>query len=123
MGERAGRAHARPGARCRQGPRRADATARATEFLRDVLAEDRLDVLTIEQQARAAGLLIAGQCLRFSKPFRDARSSVGVVVMRSGFGCGARFVLEPVAHADDGPSRKGTYGGKDTCGVDCNTRP
>jgi putative DNA primase/helicase len=65
----------------------------ATEFLSEVLAQGPRDVLEVEALARAATLLAADKPLRQNKAFRDARTDLGVVASREGFGPGARYVL------------------------------
>jgi hypothetical protein len=62
-------------------------------FLQDCLAQGPMDVLEVEKQARAAGLLGDKQRLRQSKPFRTARKELGVLSERNGFGIGARYFL------------------------------
>jgi len=65
----------------------------AVEFLKDILAQGPVDVLEMEKQARAAGLLGDTQRLRQSKPFRTARKEMGILSERDGFGIGARYLL------------------------------
>jgi len=64
-----------------------------SEFLTDILADAPVDVLEVESQARAAGLLADDKRLRQNKAFRDAREALGVLATREGFGPGARYVL------------------------------
>lgn len=64
-----------------------------TEFLTEVLGNEPLDVLEVERQARAAGLLADDKRLRQTKAFRDAREAMGVTATREGFGPGSRYVL------------------------------
>jgi hypothetical protein len=97
------------------------------EFLTEILAGGPVDVLEVESQARAAGLLAQDKGLRQNKAFRDARESLGIVATREGFGRGARYVLslsgtpcapkntmcapfETGAHMDD-PGAHGKIGG------------
>jgi AAA domain len=61
----------------------------AKEFLLDVLIKGRMKIQDIEAMARSAGLLRDNQQLRQAKPFRTARSELGVVFSRDGFGPGA----------------------------------
>ena len=83
-----------------------------------------MDVLEVEQQARAAALLEDDKRLSKSKAFRDARTELGIKSARDGFGPGSRYVLElpdapwaplpkqgrlwmigaPMERFDDGPS-------------------
>ena len=63
------------------------------EFLTEILTSGPVDVLEVESQARAAGLLADDKRLRQNKAFRDAREALGVVATREGFGPGARYVL------------------------------
>jgi hypothetical protein len=63
------------------------------EFLNEILANGPVDVLMVEQAARAATLLAADKPLRQNKAFRDARKLLGVEASREGFGPGARYVL------------------------------
>jgi putative DNA primase/helicase len=63
------------------------------QFLSELLAGGPLDVLEVENQARAAGLLAADKRLREIKAFRAAREALGVVNTREGFGPGARYIL------------------------------
>jgi hypothetical protein len=64
----------------------------AEQFLRDLLATGvGLPVADIEQAARAAGLLDRGRPISQSKPLREARAGLGVVVKRTGFGAAARY--------------------------------
>ena len=53
-----------------------------------------MDVLEVEQQARAAALLEDDKRLSKSKAFRDARTELGIKSVRDGFGPGSRYVLE-----------------------------
>jgi len=64
-----------------------------TEFLNEILANGPVDVLMVEQAARAATLLAADKPLRQNKAFRDARKQLGVIASREGFGPGAKYVL------------------------------
>ncbi len=63
------------------------------EFLNEILANGPVDVLMVEQAARAATLLAADKPLRQNKAFRDARKQLGVIASREGFGPGAKYVL------------------------------
>jgi putative DNA primase/helicase len=54
------------------------AKADATELLRELLAAGPAHVAKIEEQARSAGLLGEGERIGQSKPFRAARSALGV---------------------------------------------
>jgi putative DNA primase/helicase len=65
----------------------------AADFLEDLLGRGPIDLLDVEEQARAAGLLGDGQRLRQNKACRAARKSLGVLFERDGFGKGARYVL------------------------------
>jgi putative DNA primase/helicase len=65
----------------------------AADFLEDLLGRGPIDLLDVEEQARAAGLLGDGQRLRQNKAFRAAREAVGVLFEREGFGKGARYIL------------------------------
>jgi putative DNA primase/helicase len=65
----------------------------AAEFLAEILACGPMDVLEVERQARAATLLDDDKRLRQNKAFRDARKALGVLSTRTGFGPGARYVL------------------------------
>jgi putative DNA primase/helicase len=63
------------------------------EFLNEILTNGPVDVLVVEQAARAATLLAADKPLRQNKAFRDARKQLGVIASREGFGPGAKYVL------------------------------
>jgi len=65
----------------------------AAEFLVEILAHGPVDVLEVERQARAVTLLDDDKRLRQNKVFRDARKALGVLSIRTGFGPGARYVL------------------------------
>jgi hypothetical protein len=71
----------------------ASSTDEAAEFLRVILADRPVEVLEVEAQARAAGLLTENQRLRQAKPFRAARKKLNVTATREGFGPGARYFL------------------------------
>ena len=75
----------------------------AADFLDDLLGRGPIDLLDVEEQARAAGLLGDGQRLRQNKAFRAARKSLGVLFERDGFGKGARYVLR-LSNAPCAPS-------------------
>jgi putative DNA primase/helicase len=64
------------------------------QFLKDILSGGPVDVLEVEQQARAAALLEDNKRLSKSKAFRDARAELGIKSTRDGFGPGSRYVLE-----------------------------
>lgn len=63
------------------------------EFLAQLLAQGPVDVLEVERQARAAGLLGEDKSLRQDKGFRRARQTLGVVSTREGYGPGSRYLL------------------------------
>jgi putative DNA primase/helicase len=63
----------------------------ATEFLQTVLADGPIDALDIQAEAITAGLLKPDQPIGQAKPFRDARTALGVVTHREGFGPGAKY--------------------------------
>ncbi len=95
----------------------------AAEFLLDVLGKGRMKIQDIEAMARSAGLLRDNQQLRQAKPFRTARSELGVVFSRDGFGPGAPCYWSlpdtiGAHHKNRAPmDREGTYGdsGLHTC--------
>ncbi|HWM83571.1 MAG TPA: AAA family ATPase [Pseudolabrys sp.] len=66
-------------------------TREAVEFLKIVLAAGSADVLEIESEARAAGLLAEGKPVSQSKPFRSARNKLNVQVEKVGFKSGAKW--------------------------------
>jgi hypothetical protein len=57
-----------------------------TEFLRNALAAGILGVPKLEATARAAGLLGEGQRITHAKVFKQAKKSLGIRSVRSGFG-------------------------------------
>ena len=63
------------------------------QSLKDILSGGSVDVLEVEQQARAAALLEDDKRLSKNKAFRDARTS-WINSARDGFGPGSRYVLE-----------------------------
>ena len=63
-----------------------------TEFLRNVLAGGALGVPKLEAMARAAGLLGEGQRITHAKVFKQAKKSLGIRSVRSGFGSGGEWV-------------------------------
>jgi hypothetical protein len=66
--------------------------APGTEFLRNVLAGGALGVPKLEAMARAAGLLGEGQRITHAKVFKQAKKSLGIRSVRSGFGSGGEWV-------------------------------
>jgi hypothetical protein len=64
----------------------------AAEFLRMALADDALAVPKLETMARAAGLLGERQRISNAKPFRKAKSSLGIESIRDGFGAGGEWL-------------------------------
>jgi hypothetical protein len=63
----------------------------AAEFLKIALAAGPADVLKIESEARAAGLLAEGKPVSQSKPFRSARKMLNVQLEKVGFMSGAKW--------------------------------
>jgi AAA domain len=63
----------------------------AVEFLRTVLAKERVKIQDIEAEARSAALLGEGQQISMSKPLRSARADLRVISTRSGYGPGAIY--------------------------------
>jgi hypothetical protein len=62
------------------------AKAEATAFLRDLFGNEmRLPVRDIEAQARAFGLLKPNQLISQCRPLRDARITLGLQAVRTGF--------------------------------------
>ena len=57
-----------------------------TEFLRDALAVDSVDVPELEARARAAGLLGERQRITHAKVFKRAKKFLGIRSVRNGFG-------------------------------------
>jgi len=89
----------------------------AVEFFRDILERGEVLVDDIESEARAAGLLGAGQRIGHNKTLRKARESLGVISRREGFGPGAKYYLRlpgsPCAPANPHArplSREGAHG-------------
>jgi hypothetical protein len=60
--------------------------ALVTEFLRDALAVDSVDVPELEARARAAGLLGERQRITHAKVFKRAKKFLGIRSVRNGFG-------------------------------------
>jgi hypothetical protein len=63
-----------------------------TEFLRNVLACGALGVPKLEAMSRAAELLGEGQRITDAKVFKQAKKSLGIRSVRSGFGSGGGWV-------------------------------
>jgi putative DNA primase/helicase len=63
------------------------------DFFRDILERGEALIDDIESEARAAGLLGAGQRIGHNKALRRARESLGVISRREGFGPGAKYYL------------------------------
>ena len=77
----------------REAPGFNSAKAEAIEFLRDLFAGTlQLKVREIEQEARARGLLGTNQPLSQCRALRDARLTLGLTVIREGFGRGGGWV-------------------------------
>jgi putative DNA primase/helicase len=68
-------------------------TEEAVEFFRGLLACGEVPVDDIEAEARAAGLLGAGQRIGHNKALRRGRERLGVISRREGFGPGAKYYL------------------------------
>jgi hypothetical protein len=66
----------------------------AAEFLRKALAGNPLAVPKLDAMARAAGLLGERQRITQAKPFRRAKTSLGIRSIRDGFGAGGRWSWE-----------------------------
>jgi hypothetical protein len=64
----------------------------AAEFLRKALADDALAVPKLETMARSAGLLGERQRISNAKPFRKAKSALGIESVRDGFGAGGSWL-------------------------------
>jgi hypothetical protein len=64
----------------------------AAEFLRKTLADDALAVSKLETMARSAGLLGERQRISNAKPFRKAKSALGIESIRDGFGAGGGWL-------------------------------
>ena len=64
----------------------------AAKFLRKALADDALAVPKLETMARTAGLLGERQRISNAKPFRKAKSSLGIESIRDGFGAGGEWL-------------------------------
>jgi hypothetical protein len=65
----------------------------AENLLRDILSSGEISIEDFEAEARAAGLLGAGQRIGHNKTLRKARESLGVISRREGFGPGAKYYL------------------------------
>jgi hypothetical protein len=63
-----------------------------TEFLRDALGVGALGVPKLEARARAEGLLGERQRISTAKPFRKAKSALGIQSIRDGFGPGGAWL-------------------------------
>jgi hypothetical protein len=99
-----------------EGAGQATAKDEAKEFLLDVLGKGRMKIQEVEAMARSAGLLRDNQQLRQAKPFRTARSELGVVFSRDGFGPGAPCYWSTIGahHKNRAPmDQEGTYGDSD----------
>jgi AAA domain len=68
-------------------------TVEAENFLRELLIGGETLTEDVECEARAAGLLGAGQRIGHNKTLRKARESLGVISRREGFGPGAKYYL------------------------------
>jgi hypothetical protein len=85
----------------REAPGFNSAKAEAIEFLRDLFAGTlQLKVREIEQEARARGLLGTNQPLSQCRALRDARLTLGLTVIREGFGRGGGWVWARSEAAD-----------------------
>ena len=62
-----------------------------TEFLLNVLAGGSIGVPQLEAMARSAGLLSEGQRITHAKVFKQAKKSLGIRSVRSGFGSGGAW--------------------------------
>src|SRR5262245_32515437 len=58
-------------------------------FLREALAGGEETVVALQERARAAGLLTERQSITNSKPFKLAKTHIGIRSRRIGFGPGA----------------------------------
>src|SRR5262249_30076527 len=65
----------------------------AENVLRNILRSGEISIEDVEAEARAAGLLGAGQRIGHNKTLRRARENLGVIARREGFGPGARYYL------------------------------
>jgi hypothetical protein len=91
----------------------------AVEFLQTVLADRPIDTLDIQAEAVTAGLLKPDQPIGQAKPFRDARTALGVTTHREGFGPGAKYRWSlpsapwvPSASMDAPSKEQGIHGAK-----------
>jgi hypothetical protein len=63
-----------------------------TTFLKGVLADAPVDVAMLEVMARSAELLGERQRISTAKPFRKAKSALGIQSIRDGFGPGGAWL-------------------------------
>src|ERR1700730_15514827 len=74
-------------------------SAVVAEFLQNALAGDALRVPKLEARARAAGLLGVRQRISTAKPFRKAKSALGIQSIRDGVGPGGAWLCRRCAAA------------------------
>jgi hypothetical protein len=70
------------------------AETRVTTFLKGTLKNAAVSVPKLEAMARAAGLLGERQRIANAKPFRRAKSALGIQSVRNGFGAGGGWLWE-----------------------------
>jgi hypothetical protein len=71
------------------------AESRVTTFLKGTLKNAAVSVPKLEVMARAAGLLGEHQRIANAKPFRRAKSALGIQSVRKGGGCNETESLQP----------------------------
>ena len=97
----------------------------AVEFLKDVLANDRMAVADIEASARAAGMLGASTPINKDKPFRDAKKEIGVKATYDGYNRRWVWELSKAPSEGQGAPRKerAPWGGEGALPPDEGPRP
>jgi hypothetical protein len=91
------------------------ATDKSIDFLRRALAADPKPVHEIDREARGAGLLSGTSGIGQSKPFREARRKLGIVVRKNGMRGGWSWSLPAQDAASDkkASASKAPFGSED----------